>query len=94
MNEELDVTIEKTVFEGRALARHGRYVIFADGALPGERVRVAGVLESLSLTPDAAEALIMRARVAMGWIEADAEVEEELIEADYVEEDQSVLSVD
>ena len=41
MNEELDVTIEKTVFEGRALARHGRYVIFADGALPGERVRVA-----------------------------------------------------
>jgi 23S rRNA (uracil1939-C5)-methyltransferase len=41
MNEELEVTIEKTVFEGRALARHGRYVIFVDGALPGERVRVA-----------------------------------------------------
>ncbi len=41
MNDELEVTIEKTVFEGRALARHGRYVIFVDGALPGERVRVA-----------------------------------------------------
>jgi 23S rRNA (uracil1939-C5)-methyltransferase len=41
MNNELEVTIEKTVFEGRALARHERYVIFVDGALPGERVRVA-----------------------------------------------------
>jgi 23S rRNA (uracil1939-C5)-methyltransferase len=41
MNNELEVTIEKTVFEGRALARHGRYVIFVDGALPGERVRIA-----------------------------------------------------
>lgn len=40
MNEELEVVIEKTVFEGRALARQGRYVIFVDGALPGERVRV------------------------------------------------------
>ncbi len=39
MNNTLELTIEKTVFEGRALARHGRYVIFVDGALPGERVR-------------------------------------------------------
>lgn len=37
----MEVTIEKTVFEGRALARHGRFVIFVDGALPGERVRIA-----------------------------------------------------
>jgi N utilization substance protein A len=55
----------------------------------GERVRVPGILESLSLTPDAAEALIMRARVAMGWIEPDAELDEELIEADYAEEEQA-----
>lgn len=39
MNEELELTIEKTVFEGRALARHERFVVFVDGALPGERVR-------------------------------------------------------
>jgi len=54
----------------------------------GERVRVPGILESLTLTPDAAEALIMRARVAMGWIEPDAELDDELIEADYAEEEQ------
>lgn len=39
MNEELELTIEKTVFEGRALARQGRFVVFVDGALPGERIR-------------------------------------------------------
>ena len=52
----------------------------------GERVREAGVLESFALAPDAAEALIMRARVAMGWIEPDAEeeVEEALVEEDQV----------
>ena len=55
----------------------------------GERVRVPGILESLTLTPDAAEALIMRARVAMGWIEPDAELDDELIEADYAEEEQA-----
>jgi N utilization substance protein A len=55
----------------------------------GERVRVPGVLESLTLTPDAAEALIMHARVAMGWIEADAEPEQELVEAEYAEEEQA-----
>ena len=41
MNDEMEVVIEKTVFEGRALARHGRFVIFVDGALPGERVKIA-----------------------------------------------------
>ena len=39
-------------------------------AKDGERVRQPGVLESFNLSPDDAEALIMRARVAMGWIEA------------------------
>jgi len=66
-------------------------------AKDGERVRVPGVLESLSLSPDAAEALIMRARVAMGWIEPDAEepVEDEPA-AEYVEQEAAPadLSVD
>ncbi len=35
----------------------------------GERVRQPGALESFNLSPEDAEALIMRARVAMGWIE-------------------------
>ncbi|MFZ5670657.1 MAG: transcription termination factor NusA [Pseudomonadota bacterium] len=41
------------------------------------RVREPGVLEAFGLTPDDAEALIMRARVAMGWIEPPAEPEYE-----------------
>ncbi len=48
----------------------------------GERVREPGVLESFSLSPDDAEALIMRARVAVGWIEPPAEVEEEPAEGE------------
>ncbi|HEY8615486.1 transcription termination factor NusA [Phenylobacterium sp.] len=36
----------------------------------GERVREAGILESFGLDPQDAETLIMRARVAMGWVEA------------------------
>ena len=36
----------------------------------GERVRVAGVLESFSLSVEDAEGLILRARVAAGWIDA------------------------
>jgi N utilization substance protein A len=43
----------------------------------GERVRQPGALETFSLSPDDAEALIMRARVAMGWIEATPEPEPE-----------------
>jgi N utilization substance protein A len=41
----------------------------------GERVRQPGALETFSLSPEDAEGLIMRARVAMGWIEAPAEPE-------------------
>lgn len=37
--EDIEVTAEKMVFEGKALARHARYVVFLDGALPGEKVR-------------------------------------------------------
>ena len=46
----------------------------------GERVRQPGTLESFNLSPEDAEGLIMRARVAMGWIEApepEPEPEEE-----------------
>jgi len=47
----------------------------------GERVREAGVLESFNLDPADAELLIMRARVAMGWVEAEPEPEPEDAEA-------------
>ena len=57
----------------------------------GERVRQPGALESFALTPEAAEALIMRARIAMGWIEPEPEpvedVGEEAIEAELDAED-------
>ena len=50
----------------------------------GERVRVPGILESFTLSADDAEAVIMRARVAMGWIEPEPEPEpeEELAEGE------------
>src|ERR1700742_941705 len=41
----------------------------------GERVREAGLLESFNLDPQDAELLIMRARIAMGWVEAPPEPE-------------------
>jgi N utilization substance protein A len=54
----------------------------------GERVRQPGVLESFNLSPDDAEGLIMRARVAMGWIEApEPEPEEEGEAVEESEED-------
>jgi N utilization substance protein A len=43
-----------------------------------ERVRIAGALESFNLTADDANAIIMKARVKMGWVEE--EPEEELVE--------------
>ena len=43
----------------------------------GERVREPGILEAFGLEPADAEALIMRARVAMGWVEAPPEPEAE-----------------
>lgn len=48
----------------------------------GQRVRQPGVLESFALEPADAELLIMRARVAMGWIEAPPEPEPEEDAAD------------
>ena len=46
----------------------------------GERVRETGILEAFGLEPADAEALIMRARVVMGWVEAPPEPEPELEE--------------
>ena len=55
----------------------------------GERVREPGILEAFGLDPADAEALIMRARVAMGWIEAPPEPEpQEAIEVELSEEEQ------
>ncbi|MGH6956482.1 MAG: transcription termination factor NusA [Caulobacteraceae bacterium] len=48
----------------------------------GERVREPGALDAFNLSPEDAEALIMRARVAAGWIEPVEEIEEELSEED------------
>jgi N utilization substance protein A len=50
----------------------------------GERVREPGILDAFGLSPEDAEALIMRARVAAGWIEPEAEIEEEFNEEDEV----------
>ena len=43
----------------------------------GERVREPGILESFAMEAADADALIMRARVAMGWVEAPPEPEPE-----------------
>ncbi|HEX4196955.1 MAG TPA: transcription termination factor NusA [Caulobacteraceae bacterium] len=57
----------------------------------GERVREPGILESFALTPEAAEALIMRARIAMGWIEPEPEPEpEELVDGEFAEDEQAL----
>jgi N utilization substance protein A len=55
----------------------------------GERVREPGILESFNLSPEDAEALIMRARIVMGWVEAPPEPEYEEIEeeVEYAEGD-------
>jgi N utilization substance protein A len=47
----------------------------------GERVREPGLLESFDLSPEDAERLIMRARVAAGWVEAEPEPEPVEMEA-------------
>ncbi|WP_374534990.1 transcription termination factor NusA [Phenylobacterium sp.] len=48
----------------------------------GERVREPGVLDSFNLDAGEAEALIMRARIAMGWVEAP---EPEPLDEDFAE---------
>ena len=53
----------------------------------GERVREPGILESFNLDAAEAEALIMRARIVMGWVEAPPEPEVEEEYADETEAD-------
>ena len=50
----------------------------------GQRVRVPGALEAFNLSTEEAEALILRARVAAGWIDA-ADLEQP-VEEEYAEE--------
>ncbi|HEX4098043.1 MAG TPA: transcription termination factor NusA, partial [Caulobacteraceae bacterium] len=59
----------------------------------GERVREHGVLESFNLSPEAAEAIIMRARVAMGWVEPEPEIEADE-EGEYVEPDETLAGAE
>ncbi|HEX4860234.1 MAG TPA: transcription termination factor NusA [Rhizomicrobium sp.] len=51
-----------------------------------ERVRVTGALEGFNLTADDANAIVMKARVKMGWIEEEPEIVEEAVEEDATEE--------
>ena len=57
----------------------------------GERVREPGILESFNLDGPDAEALIMRARIAMGWVEAPPEPEPEAEEG-YAEADEAEVA--
>jgi len=53
----------------------------------GERTREAGILDSFNLSPEDAEALIMRARIVMGWVEAPPEPEYVEEEVEFVEDE-------
>ncbi len=56
-----------------------------------ERVREPGILESFNLSPEDAERLIMRARVAAGWIEPEPEPEAEPAEEEPYDEAAAVF---
>ena len=58
---------------------------------PEGRVRVPGVLEQFGLSQEDAEGLILRARVAAGWIDA-ADLEQPEPEGEYVEGDGEALA--
>lgn len=58
----------------------------------GERVREPGILEAFGLDPQDAELLIMRARVAMGWVEPEPEPEPEEVEDGEALEDSEVFA--
>jgi transcription termination/antitermination protein NusA len=57
----------------------------------GERVRHAGILDDMQLTPEQCEALILEARISAGWIEAPPaeEVEADAEEAEGEPEDEA-----
>ncbi len=53
-----------------------------------ERVRITGALEGFNLTAEDANAIVMKARVKMGWIEEEPEVaEEEAVEGEATTEE-------
>jgi N utilization substance protein A len=59
----------------------------------GERVRQTGALEAFALSPEDAEALIMRARIVMGWVEApepEPEPEYEEVEGEFEPEGEAL----
>ena len=73
---------------GGLRGRYQRRMLEIRGAFEsrgGERVRVPGALESFELSVEDAEALILKARVAAGWIEADPEPEVEPEEVETAE---------
>jgi len=57
----------------------------------GERVRVPGALESFNLSVEDAESLILRARVAAGWIDA-ADLEPPAEEGEYEEAEEAEVA--
>ena len=59
----------------------------------GERVREPGILEAFNLDAADAEALIMRARVAMGWVEAPPEPEAQEVAPVELSEEEQVFGV-
>jgi N utilization substance protein A len=65
----------KTVDDFAGLTADELTGYFETNRKTNERVRVPGVLDSFNLSADEAEALIMAARIAAGWIEAPEEVE-------------------
>jgi N utilization substance protein A len=54
-----------------------------------ERVRIPGALDDFNLSADDANAIIMKARVKIGWIEEEPEVEDVAEEDEAAEEDQA-----
>ena len=60
----------------------------------GERVREPGILEDFNLSADDAEMMIMRARVAAGWISEDDLPQPEVEEVEAEGEDDGVFDVE
>jgi hypothetical protein len=72
-----------------------------DGDVPvldtdGERIREPGILDGFEVAPQDAEMLIMRARVAAGWISEEdlPQVEEPEAEAEEFSEEEAEAAVD
>jgi N utilization substance protein A len=57
-----------------------------DDSKKGERFHVKGILEGTGISKEDAEAIVMAARVMMGWVEAEPEAAEEEAPAEAEEE--------